>query len=318
MEANQPSWKGPAGQVELGGAAPAPLDVAARSVAERRRLRGFVRGLARNRPALFGGIFLLLVALSGIFAPLLTPYNPVAQDTANRLQGSSAAHPLGTDEFGRDIFTRLLYGSRTILLVALVSIAFAVTVGTPLGTLAGYHEGPVETAIMRSMDFMLSFPLILVAIVIVAVLGPGILNLILAIGISQVPLFTRMARSLTLSIRTRDFVLAAQCLGAGHARVLGVHVLPNIFAPLGVQAAATVALAMLNAAALNFLGLGIQPPSPDWGAMISEFRRYVFDRPELPLYPGAAIALTVLSVNLLGDGLIDLVDPTARKAGEGI
>ena len=278
-----------------------------------RRLRDQVRQLLRNPAALVGGLVFLLIVLGGILAPLLSSYDPIAQDTPNRLKGISAAHWLGTDDFGRDIFTRLLYGSQTVLLVAFVSIAFALAVGTLLGTLAGYRGGRLEGLVMRTMDVMLSFPLMLLSIIIVVVLGPGVLNLILAIGISQVPLFTRLARALTLAVRTRDFVQAAAGFGADDARILARHVLPNIAAPLVVQATTTMSLAILNAASLNFLGLGIQPPSPDWGAMVSDFRRFVFDRPELPLYPGAAIAITVLGLNLLGDGLIDLVDPTARK-----
>ncbi len=283
---------------------------------EPRALRLIARGLRRDPSALVGGAIFLAIVVSGIFAPLLTPYDPIAQDTPNRLKGISAAHLLGTDHFGRDIFTRLLYGSRTILVVAFVSIALALSVGSVLGTVAGYFGGQIESWIMRAMDVMLSFPLVLLALIIVVVLGPGVTNLILAIGISQVPLFTRLARSLTLSIRSRDFVQAAQCLGAGAGRVLGSHIAPNITPPLMVQATTTMALAILNATALNFLGFGIQPPSPDWGAMVSDFRRFVFDRPQLPLYPGAAIAITVLCINLLGDGLIALVDPTARRSYE--
>ena len=283
----------------------------------RRGARGLARGLALNYPAFGGGLFLLLVALAGLLAPFLTPYAPTAQDTPNRLKGVSMEHLLGTDEFGRDIFTRLLYGSRTTLLVGLVSVALALGIGTILGTAAGYYGGALETCILRAMDAMLSLPLVLIAIMIVVVLGPGVLNLIIAIGVSQIPPFTRLARSLVLSVRARDFVQAAHGLGALDSRILRVHVVPNVMTPLVAQATATLALAILNAAALNFLGLGIQPPSPDWGAMISDFRRFIFDRPELPLYPGLTIALTVIAVNLLGDGLVDLVDPTARRAGHG-
>ena len=255
----------------------------------------------------------LLVVLAGLLGPQLAAYDPIAQDARHRLQGISAAHWLGTDDFGRDIFTRLLCGAQTVLLVAFASIGFALAVGTLLGILAGYRGGHVDSLVMRTMDVMLSFPLMLLSIIIVVVLGPGVLNLILAIGISQVPLFTRLARSLTLSVRTRDFVQAAAGFGATDARILAWHILPNIAAVLVVQATTTTSLAILNAASLNFLGLGIQPPAPDWGAMVADFRRFVFDRPELPLYPGAAIAITVLSLNLLSDGLIELVDPTARK-----
>lgn len=235
-------------------------------------------------------------------------------DTPNRLQGISTVHLLGTDDFGRDIFTRLLYGSRSVLLVAFGAVAFAVGVGTLLGTIAGYRRGRFETWTMRLMDVMLSFPLVLVAIIIVVILGPGALNLIVAIGISQIPLFTRLAHSLALSVRSREFVQAAECLGATDARIVRAHILPNVLSPIVVQATTMVAVAILNATALNFLGFGIQPPSPDWGAMVSDFRRFIFDRPDLLFYPGAAIALVVLSLNLLGDGLIDVVDPAARRS----
>jgi peptide/nickel transport system permease protein len=278
-----------------------------------RRLRHHGRRLVNNPAALTGGLVFLLIVLGGLVGPRLAPYDPIAQDTPRRLQGITTAHWLGTDDFGRDIFTRLLYGTQTVLLVAFASIAFALTVGTLLGIVAGYRGGPLESVVMRTMDVMLSFPLMLLSIIIVVVLGPGALNLILAIGISQVPLFARLARSLTLSVRARDFVQAAAAFGASDARILTWHIVPNIAAILVVQATTTMSLAILNAASLNFLGLGIQPPAPDWGAMVSDFRRFVFDRPELPLYPGAAIAITVLSLNLLSDGLIEWVDPTARQ-----
>ena len=173
-----------------------------------------LRRFGRNRVAMVGGIVFAIIVLAGVLAPLLTPYDPIAQDTTHRLEARSSAHLLGTDHFGRDIFTRLLYGSQTILLVAFVSIAFALTVGALLGAAAGYHRGFVESAIMRAVDVLLSFPLILLAMIVVVVLGPGVTNLIIAIGISQVPLFARLAHSLTLSTCARDFVLAAECLGA--------------------------------------------------------------------------------------------------------
>lgn len=270
--------------------------------------------LIRNPAAFIAGLVFLLIVLAGVLAPILTPYDPIAQDTTHRLEGRSAAHLLGTDHFGRDIVTRLLYGSRTILLVGFASIGAALAVGTAFGALAGYRGGWTELGIMRSVEVLLSFPLVLLALIIVVALGPGVLNLILAISLSQVPLFARLAHALTLSVRTRDFVLAARCLGARDTRILGCHVLPNIAALLGVQAVTMLALAILNATALNFLGFGIQPPSPDWGAMVNDFKRFVFDQPQLPLYPGVAIAVTVLSLNLLGDGLLDLVDPRARAA----
>ena len=279
----------------------------------RQQIARMVYLLAHDPTMGFAAFVLLLITFMAVFAPFLSPYDPITQDTPNRLQGISSLHFLGTDHFGRDIFTRLMYGSRTILLVGFVSIAFAVTTGTFLGMVAAYVGGTVETLIMRSIDVLLSFPLILLSIVIVVILGPGILNLILAIGISQVPLFTRLARSLTLSICACDYIQAAYSIGASGSRILSHHVLPNIITTLFVQATTTLGLAILNASALNFLGLGIQPPSPDWGAMVSDFRRFVFDRPYLPLYPGAAITVLVLTLNLIADGLVKTIDPTASK-----
>ena len=269
--------------------------------------------LVRDPTVVVASLVLSIIVFTAAFAPLLTPYDPLTLDTLNMLQGISRQHPLGTDHFGRDILTRLFYGSRTILLVGFVSIAFAGATGTLLGMVAAYLDGFSETLIMRSVDIMLSFPLILLSIVIVVIIGPGVVNLILAIGISQVPLFTRLARSLTLSVCAGDYVQAAHSIGAPGSRILRYHVLPNIITPVFVQATTTLGLAILNATALNFLGLGIQPPSPDWGAMVSDFRRFIFDRPYLPLYPGLAITVLALSLNLIADGLVKIIDPTATR-----
>ena len=255
----------------------------------------------------------VLVILAGLVGPMLLPYDPFQMDTAHKLLPPSRAHLLGTDHFGRDIFTRILYGSRTTLFVGAISTLFSVTVGLILGIVAGYCGRTVDSLIMRAMDVMLSFPLVLLALIIIAILGPGLRNVIVAVGVSQIPLFARLARSMTLSVRQQEFLEAAVGLGARDIRILRLHLLPNIFAPIVVQATTTVAFAILNATSLNFLGLGIQPPSPDWGSMINDFRRFIFDRPELPLYPGVALLVTVLSLNLLGDGLLELIDPTARR-----
>ncbi len=277
------------------------------------RWHAAVRSLVRDYSALAGGVIFFLMVMSGIFAPVLSHYDPIAQNTRIRLQGSSRVHLLGTDDFGRDIFTRLLYGSRSIMLIAFVSIILALVAGTSLGALAGYFGDWAELLIMRLTDVMLAFPLVLLAIVIVVALGPGTSNLILAIGISQIPIFARLAHSLTLSVRYREYVQAARCLGSSDRHILISHILPNIATPLLVQATTTMALAILSATALNFLGLGIQPPTSDWGAMIADFRRFIFDRPLLALYPGMAIAVTVLSLNLLSDALIEILDPTTRR-----
>jgi len=260
-----------------------------------------------------GGIVFVTIVLLGTVGPFFSPYDPIAMDVAHKLLPPLIAHPLGTDDFGRDVLTRLLYGARVTLFVGCVATAVAMIIGLVLGTVAGYCGGAIDNWIMRVIDIMLGFPLVLLAIMIVVILGPGVLNVIIAVSVSQVPVFARLSRSLTLSVCAQEFVQAAICVGASNRRILCAHIFPNIIAPIVVQATSVVAIAMLNATALNFLGLGIQPPSPDWGAMVSDFRRFIFDRPELPLYPGLALFITILSLNLLGDGLIELVDPTARR-----
>ena len=286
------------------------LGEARASTAPRRRS---LRHVFARSPALsIAVLFLLTVACGGLFAGFL-PYDPIAQDVSNSLAPASPEHFLGTDDLGRDIFTRLVYGSRTTLLVGFFAVALALAFGMAFGTLAGYHGGLLESVVMRGTDVMLSFPLILLAIVLVEVLGPGISNLIVAIGVSQIPIFTRLAHALTLSVRSREYILAAIAVGVGDGRILRFHVLPNILAPIVVQATAVIAVAILYASALSFLGLGIQPPTPDWGSMVSDFRRFVFDRPHIPFYPGATIALTVLALNVVGDTLVELSDPTARQ-----
>lgn len=269
--------------------------------------------VGRNLPMLLGLIVFSLILASSLLAPLLTPYDPIVQDVPNRLQPASIQHPLGTDHFGRDILSRLLYGSRTVLFVSLVAVGIAMVIGTTLGIVAGYYSNLPGSLIMRTMDVLLAFPLVLLSIVIVVALGPGIVNLILAISISQIPIFTRLARSLSLSVTQSEYVTAAQSIGAHSTAIIRRHILPNISSVIAVQGATAIAIAILSATALNFLGFGIQPPSPDWGAMISDFRRFIFDQPWLPFYPGVAIALTVISLNLLADGLIELLDPAHRK-----
>jgi len=286
--------------------------VTAQQASSSRRTRTAL--LRRNKLATVGAGIALLVFLLGLFAPWVTPYDPLEQDTPNRLQPPSAAHLLGTDQFGRDIVTRLAFGSRTTLLVALTAVAVALLAGGGLGLLGGFVGGEVERVIGMLMDVLLSFPLLLLAILVAFILGTGVINLAFAVGISQIPTFARLARALTLSVRERDFVTAANALGAAPARIMLRHVLPNIAAPLGAQATSTLALAILSATSLNFLGLGVQPPTPDWGAMVADAKRYIFDRPELALYPGAAILLTVLALNLAGDGLLDVLGRRDRRA----
>jgi len=266
----------------------------------------------RNVPAMVGTAVLLLCLICALFAPWIAPYDPIIQNTSNRLKGPTKDHWLGTDDFGRDILSRVIYGSRTTMLVGAVATGIGFTLGTLFGVMGGFTGGKVDQVTMRAMDILLSFPYILLAIVIMALLGPGISNLMIAIGVSRVPIFARVSRSVVLSIKNNEYIESARSLGVGDSRILATHVLPNVFPPLIVQGTASLAEAVVTAASLNFLGLGIQPPTPDWGAMVSDGRRYIFDKYYIPLFPGLAITVVVLSMNLVGDWLRDVLDPRQR------
>ena len=273
-----------------------------------------LRSFTKNVSATAGAAVLLLCLVCALFAPLIAPYDPIVQNTSNRLKGPTKDHWLGTDDFGRDTLSRVIYGSRTSMLVGLVATSIGLTIGAALGILAGFAGGKTDQLTMRAMDILLSFPYILLAIVIMALLGPGISNLIIAIGVSRVPAFARVSRSIVLSIKNNEYIEAARSLGGSDSRILSKHILPNVLPPLIVQGTASLAEAIVTAASLNFLGLGIQPPTPDWGAMVSDGRRYIFDKYYIPLFPGLAITVVVLSMNLLGDWLRDVFDPRQRQA----
>jgi peptide/nickel transport system permease protein len=278
-------------------------------------LRPLVTELRRHRLALVGaGLLALLVAMA-VLAPLLAPHDPLSQDLYRRLQPPSTAHPLGTDDFGRDILSRIMYGARISLRVGLVSTLLALTVGSALGLAAGYRGGTVDTVVMRAMDIVLAFPSILLAIAIVAVLGPGLDNVMVAVSLVLVPQYARLVRASVLSIRQMAYVEAARALGASGARIVWATVLPNCAAPLIVQSTLSLGTAVLDAAGLSFLGLGAQPPAPEWGAMLSAGRELMLTAPWVMAFPGVAIFLVVLALNLLGDGLRDALDPrTAWRA----
>jgi peptide/nickel transport system permease protein len=276
----------------------------------RRRWSSFFR---HNEAVVLSGLFLLLIVLLSLAAPVLTPHDPVTIDIPQRLQPPSLAHPFGTDEFGRDLLTRVLYGGRPVLLTATLSVLAAMAIGTAMGILAGYLGGIVDNVLMRLVDVMLSFPAVLLAILIVAALGTGIANAIIAISFSLIPTFGRVARALTMSLAVDQFVLAARATGARDSRVIARHILPNMLPPIIVQATAMLAIAIAFAAALSFLGLGVEPPTPDWGLMVSEGQRLIYDAFWVPFFPGLAITLTVLAINFLGDGLRDRLDPTLRN-----
>ncbi|NKB68796.1 MAG: ABC transporter permease subunit [Candidatus Latescibacteria bacterium] len=271
--------------------------------------------LKGHRLALLGGALVVGLLFVALAAPLLVPYDPIEQNLYQRLEPPSMAHPLGTDDFGRDILSRIIYGSRISLRIGLISISIALTAGTFLGLVAGYWGGLTDNLIMRLVDIALAFPSILLAIGIVAVIGPGIDNVMLAVSIVMVPQYARLVRASVLSIREMAYVEAARSLGASDWRILFTSILPNCAAPLIVQSTLSLGTAILDAAGLSFLGLGAQPPTPEWGAMLSGGRELLLKAPWVMSFPGLAIFVVVLALNLLGDGLRDALDPkrvTAR------
>ena len=280
--------------------------------------KDFRRVFFGNRLALFGVIVLSLFILAGIFAPLLAPYDPLSdRDLAAKFAPPSAAHPLGQDELGRDILSRLIYGARVSLTAGLAAVAFATVVGTLIGLVAGYAGGRTDSLLMRLMDVLLAFPSILLAIVVVTILGQGLTNAMLAVGIVNVPQIARVVRSSVISVRERDYVEAERALGASNTRIVSSAILPNSLAPLIVQATLTLATAILDVAALSFLGLGARAPTPEWGAMLTDAFRSGFgvfiNGQHAIIFPGIAIALSVLAVNFIGDGLRDALDPRRRR-----
>ena len=271
--------------------------------------------LRRQRLALVGGGVLILLVFVALLAPLLAPQDPLAQDLYGRLQAPSLEHPFGTDDFGSDILSRIIYGARISLRIGLVAITAALAVGTVLGLLAGYWGGAIYTLIMRIMDLLLAFPSILLAIAVVAVTGPGIDNAIMAVSVVLIPQFARLVRSSVLSVREMAYVEAARALGAGQARILLISVLPNCMAPIIVQTTLSLGTAILDAAGLSFLGLGAQPPTPEWGAMLAGGRELLLEAPWVMTFPGLAIFAVVLALNLFGDGLRDALDPKTIRDG---
>jgi len=267
-----------------------------------------LRALARNPTAMFGAVIVVLVLLCGLLAPVIAPYDPL-QISADTLSPPSSAHLLGTDDLGRDILSRMLHGARVTPLVGIAPVVISAAVGVVLGLLAGFSRGLVDNAIMRFIDVLLAFPGIVLAIAIVAVLGPGLGNAMIAVGIAGVPIFARVVRGLVLVEREKEYVGAARLCGARLPRLIFVEVLPNIAASVLVLSTVSVATAILSTAGLSFLGLGAQAPQPEWGAMLSQGRNYLTDQWWIATFPGLAIAIAVLGINLLGDGLRDVLDP---------
>jgi ABC-type dipeptide/oligopeptide/nickel transport system permease subunit len=269
--------------------------------------------LRRNRLALVGLTVLSLIILMAIFAPLVAPFDPIQQNRQAPLEPPNTTHFLGTDNFGRDVLSRTIHGSRPTLLIGLSTVLLAGVVGIPIGLTAGYRGGTVDSVLMRVMDAVLSFPSIILALALLATLGPSTRNVVIAIAIVYTPTFARLARGSTLAVREEDYVLAANSIGVPSPLLLARHILPNIAAPLLVQAAVNFATAIIAAATLSFLGLGTQPPMPDWGRDISVGRDFIRTAWWLIVSPAAAMSVTVLAINFLGDGLRDALDPTTRR-----
>jgi peptide/nickel transport system permease protein len=289
---------------------------AIREVKTRSRREDFLRAFFSNRLAIFGTVVMAVFVLMAVFAPLVAPYDPLDQNLPQKFAGPSLAHPFGQDELGRDILSRVIYGARISLTAGLAAVALATVVGTIVGLVAGYLGRWPDSLLMRLMDVLLAFPSILLAIVIVSVLGPSLPNAMLAIGIVFIPQIARVVRSAVISVRERDYIEAERALGAGNVQIVFSGVLPNSMAPLIVQSTLTLATAILDVAALSFLGLGARAPTPEWGAMLTDAFRSGFgvfvEGQHAIIFPGIAIALAVLSVNFIGDGLRDALDPRRR------
>jgi peptide/nickel transport system permease protein len=291
---------------------PATLVVSPTLPVGRRRSQLVVYRFLRQRSAVIGAVVLILLAMGAMFAPWLTPYDPAKIAPREALQAPSMGHPLGTDHFGRDQLSRILYGGSVSLRTGLIAVAIGASVGIILGSLAGYRGGWTDETISRLLDVMLAFPGILLALAVVAVLGPDLWNLMIAVGVGSIPGFARLVRGQLLAGREFDYVLAARALGCSDVLIVVRHLLPNVMAPIVVYGTLAIATAILAGASLSYLGLGAKPPTPDWGLMLAESRDQFQRAWWLATFPGLAIMATVVSINLLGDGLRDAFDPWLR------
>jgi peptide/nickel transport system permease protein len=276
-------------------------------------LRRWWRRFARNRGAVFGLGVLVVIVVMSVFAPVLAPYDPVAQGVGRPLQPPSLEHWAGTDSFGRDLLSRIIYGARIALVVGVVSVALAMAVGVSLGLAAGYYGGWLDIIVMRTMDALFAFPIIILAIAMMAVMGFGVLNVIIAVAVGFIAPFARVTRADVLAVKEEPYVEAARLAGVSSRGIIIRHVLPNVLAPIIVQAALRVSGAIITEAGLSFLGLGPPPPNPVWGSMIAEGRNFIVMAPHVSTFPGIALMLAIIGLNLLGDGLRDTLDPRLRR-----
>jgi len=271
--------------------------------------RQALRGLWKDKLATTGTLLVLIIALVAIFAPVVAPYNPSAQSLSNRLCSPSSEHLLGTDEFGRDVFSRIIFGSRVSLIVGVLSVALGMVIGVPMGILCAYFGKRFDLLVMRVVDILMSFPTLVFALMLVAALSPNLMNVVIAIAISLVPRFIRVARGPALSIMKKEYIESSKAIGASTGRIVFLHILPNIAGPIAIMATLWVATSIRIEAGLSFLGLGVQPPTPSWGNMLKAGMNRILMAPWMAIYPGIAIVISVLAFNLIGDGIRDFLDP---------
>jgi peptide/nickel transport system permease protein len=276
-------------------------------------LREAWRRLKMNRAAICGLAVIVVLVTSALLAPWVAPYDPAKMDVRARLQGPSLEHVLGTDNFGRDIFSRIVYASRISLVIGFVAVGIGALFGGIAGAVSGYYGRWLDSLLMRAMDVLLSIPQIILAIAIVGAMGASLLNLMIAVGISVLPRYARLVRASAMSLRDLEFIEAARAAGASDLRIILQNIIPNCMAPLIVLSTLGVAQAILSAATLSFLGLGIQPPTPEWGSMLSDGRQFLRNAPHITIFPGLAIVIVVMALNMLGDGLRDALDPKLRR-----
>lgn len=272
----------------------------------------FMGRLLSNKSAVTGGILIILLAILAIIGPFVAPFGVNEQNFADKLQGPSSTYWFGTDNFGRDVFSRILHGMHLTFIIGFASVALAATVGTTVGIISGYYGGKIDSILMRIIDVFLAFPGIILALAIVATLGPGLQNVIIAISIGSFPVFARIARGSALSVKKLEYIDAIKALGASDTRIIFKHVLPNTLSPLIVQTTLSIATGVLAAAGLSFLGLGAPAPTPEWGAMLNEGKNFMFNAGHLTYAPGLAIVIFVLAFNIFGDGLRDALDPKLK------
>jgi peptide/nickel transport system permease protein len=271
------------------------------------------RRLKMNRAAICGLALIVVLVTSALLAPWVAPYDPAKMDVRARLQGPSLKHVFGTDNFGRDIFSRIVYAGRISLVIGFVAVGIGAVFGGMTGAISGYYGRGLDSLLMRAMDVLLSIPQIILAIAIVGAMGASLLNLMIAVGISVLPRYARLVRASAMSLRDLEFIEAARAAGAGDLRIIVQNIIPNCMAPLIVLSTLGVAQAILSAATLSFLGLGIQPPTPEWGSMLSDGRQFLRNAPHITIFPGLAIVVVVMALNMLGDGLRDALDPKLRR-----